>query len=218
MALLRRESSDTPIAVLEREHNDLLARRSALEQKLAQANDALREALAARLPAMAADFVLRVRQLISELPLALDELVREVQNLATRRASGQEPLCRPTPPVPEPPPAPVIDRMRVYALAPIRLREKDQTLCAPRYGWALPPRQLAERAIAAGLVDLPGTARVEQMVAGFGVDNGPADPACCTDLDALGREQEEAPTSMLPAGAVERIGPSRQILIDVERG
>jgi hypothetical protein len=84
--------------VLEREHNDLLARRSALEQKLAQANDALREALAARLPAMAADFVLRVRQLISELPLALDELVREVQNLATRTASGQEPLCRPTPP------------------------------------------------------------------------------------------------------------------------
>ena len=47
--------------------------------------------------------------------------------------------------------------------SPIRLREKDQTLCAPRHGWALPPRQLAERAIAAGRVDLPGTARVEQM-------------------------------------------------------
>jgi hypothetical protein len=102
--------------VLEREHNDLVARRSALEQKLAQAPDALREALAARLPAMAADFVLRVRQLISELPLALYEFVREVQNLATRTAGGQEPLCRPTPPVPEPPPAPVIDRMRCMPL------------------------------------------------------------------------------------------------------
>jgi hypothetical protein len=135
--------------------------------------------------------------------------------------SGGAPLQRAAPP-PEPVSVPqIVERERLYCLSPVRWREGSQVRCSPRYSFVELPAALVEQAINANHVDRPGTERCRRMIEGFGVVNGPADPRQCVDLDALDQQVAEParglPRTSLPPGFEERIGPARQMEIQVNR-
>lgn len=200
---------------------------AALAQQEADALDRVREefgevaarlvttmqATCARVPNVAPDLLPRVSAIIvSDLPIALAELVAGVRSYALRIESGHAPLIRPLPPPPELPPAPPLERRRAYCLVPLRWREGEQVVAAGRYSFADMPKAIAERAVAGNFADWPDAERTRKTMEGFGVVNAAPPPAdLCVDLDALDRPM---PAQALPEA---RIGPVRWGQISVPR-
>jgi hypothetical protein len=166
----------------------------------------------------AADFLPRIELLLADIASASDNLAQEGRDFAARMEAGTEPVGRPAPPLPEPAPAPVIPRERVYCLAPVSWREGSQVRCSPRYSFVELPSALVEQALTANLIDRLGTERCERMVAAFGVINGPASPDQCILLDAPPAAEQPAPHTTLPPGVIEeRRGEPRTMEISVNR-
>lgn len=164
---------------------------------------------------VAPEYLPRISALVlSDLPSAVGELLNEARSHAAQIESGARPLARPPVLQPESEPAPAVERQRIFCLSPIRWHEGQQVICAPRFGWATPPRQIAERAVSANLADWPDAPRTQQLISGFGIDNGPADPAFCVDLDTLDRKRE---AQTLPPDVSERTGPARMLEVSVNR-
>jgi hypothetical protein len=78
-------------------------------------------------------------------------------------------------------------------------------------------------AIAANLAARPDSEHGQRMRAAFGLNNGPANPADCVDLDAQvhGLAEPSSPPAPqrppLPEGMVETIGTPRRATISVNR-
>jgi hypothetical protein len=73
------------------------------------------EALAARGPATAEDFLPRVKALVAEIPAAIRELADRGRHHAAEVAIGAAPIRRPSPAPPPPEqPAPAIERKRIF--------------------------------------------------------------------------------------------------------
>jgi hypothetical protein len=106
----------------------------------------LMRGLAGKLAGMALDFAPRITSLVSELPLALNQLVGEARGVANRTASGQEPIIRRPPPPPVLEVAPPVERAQIYCLSPLRWFEGHQVMTAPRYSLSLAATRRRSRA------------------------------------------------------------------------
>jgi hypothetical protein len=180
----------------------------------------LMDALVAKLPGVAADFVPRFRMLMGELPAAVNQLVSDARRHAANVMKGNVPGVRPAPPPPEPPPAAPIERTRIYCLSPLTWREGEQVMCSPRYGWATAPRQIAELALARGLAALPDSDITRRTIEAFGANHAVTAPEMCLDLDGLDQPATEPPAAgqpRTPPMFEERVGPARVGEISVSR-
>ena len=153
------------------------------------------------------DLVSQLNALAETFLSAVAGLIDHARSVAAQTESGHAPMHRASPPPPPELPVPVIERMRVYCLSPIRWREGEQVRTASRYTYAELPRELATLAIARSLADQPDSPRARNLIDTFGLRHTPAHPDDCIDLDAIGALQPPTmPTDFIETVGVARIG------------
>ena len=98
----------------------------------------------------------------------------------------------------------------------IRWKERDQIVCAGKFSYANPPKNIAAVAVARNFADWPDAERTRNMIAAFGVDNGPTMPDLCVEVSS-DVPADEVPESDIPPGMVEKIGEPRRGEIAINR-
>lgn len=167
-------------------------------------------------PGVAHDLLPRTSLLVvSELPAAIAELVASARAHAAQMESGHAPLRRPVSPPPPELPAPPVERARIYCLSGVRWKEREQVICAGKYSYANPPKDIAALAVGRNLAAWPDSDRARETIQAFGLINAATMPDLCIDLDAL--DQPTPPERTLPPGMIEKIGEPRTMEISVRR-
>jgi hypothetical protein len=173
-------------------------------------------ALTAKVP-VNVDFIPQLNSIAETFLAATGELLETAERHAAGVMNGSVPGARPPPPPLPEPPAPPIARVTIYALSPLRWKEREQTMTAPRYAWANPPRPVAALAVERGLAGLPDSEHVRRVIESFGVASGPGDPDQAIDLDRLDEPPAEQHAPSTTPEFIETIGATRTITIDAGR-
>jgi hypothetical protein len=183
------------------------------------------QAVVARVPTINPQFASELASVVQTIPAAaISELLDAARSHSAQVAAGSAPPRRPVPPPAPEPPAERVERATIFALSPLRWVEGAQTVLAPQYGWASPPKHLAELAVERGLAGPRDSEHVRRVIESFGVASGPGpgEPERAIDLDSLAddRPATEQPAEgqpRTPPMFEERIGQPRQILVDGPR-